>query len=144
VSVSISLSIHLTVYVYHVLCESEVCVIIYMCFEFVLILCVFTLIAIMIMSVYVHIYVRVYMMWVGCHLPSLRGTPLITLGERERTHALHGELLYPTTSFAAPDASARASVGAPQSLATLCESLFSLLSLIYGYACMNYVGRVNV
>ena len=35
-------------------------------------------------------------------------TPWIAVGERERTHTLHGEILYSTTS------SARASVGAPQ------------------------------
>jgi len=39
---------------------------------------------------------------------------LITIGEHERTHALHDETLYPTTPSAAPDTSARASVGAPQ------------------------------
>jgi len=36
-------------------------------------------------------------------------------------HALHGELLYPTTLSATPDASVGASVGAPQSLTSLCE-----------------------
>ena len=51
---------------------------------------------------------------VGCHFLSLRGTRLITVGEAERTHALHGEILYPTTSSAAPDTSARASIGASQ------------------------------
>ena len=55
-----------------------------------------------------------YNVCVGWHFPPLRGTPLITVSERERTHALHGDILYPTTSFKAPDASARASVGAPQ------------------------------
>ena len=48
------------------------------------------------------------------HFLALRGSPWITVGERERTHALHGNILYPTISSAAPDASARASVGAPQ------------------------------
>ena len=55
----------------------------------------------------------------GRHLLSslflaLRESPWITIDEREHTHALHGELLYPTAPSAAPDASARASVGAPQ------------------------------
>ena len=44
------------------------------------------------------------------HFSALRGSPRITVGERGRTHALHGEMLYPTTPSAAPDAS----VGAPQ------------------------------
>jgi len=48
------------------------------------------------------------------HFPTLRVSPWITVGESERTHALHGELLYPTTPSAAPDASVGASVGAPQ------------------------------
>ena len=39
---------------------------------------------------------------------------LITIGECERTHAPHGKILHPSISSAAPDASARASVGAPQ------------------------------
>ena len=55
-----------------------------------------------------------FMMWVGSHFPALRGSPWITVGERERTHALHGEMLYPTTPSAPPDASVGASVGAPQ------------------------------
>jgi len=38
------------------------------------------------------------------------GSPWITVGERERTHALHGEMLYPTAFSAASSAS----VGAPQ------------------------------
>ena len=60
----------------------------------------------------------------GCHFSPLRGTPLITVGERERTHALHGDILYPTTSSAAPDASARASVSAPQVAPRLVLYLF--------------------
>jgi len=48
------------------------------------------------------------------HFLSLRGLPWITVGERERTHAFHGDMLYLTTSSVAPDASARASIGAPQ------------------------------
>ena len=67
--------------------------------------------------------VCIYLQWVvfmcgghlpSSHLPSLRESPLIAVGERDRTHALHGEILYPSTSSAAPDAFARASVGAPQ------------------------------
>ena len=41
------------------------------------------------------------------------GSPWIAVGERERTHTFHDEMLYPTTSSAAPDAFAGASVGAP-------------------------------
>ena len=48
------------------------------------------------------------------HFSALRGSLWITVGERERTHALHDEMLYPTKPSAAPDASARAFVGAPQ------------------------------
>ena len=48
------------------------------------------------------------------HFPALRGSPWITGGECECTHALHGEMLYPTTSSAVPDASVGASVGGPQ------------------------------
>ena len=51
---------------------------------------------------------------VGWHLSPLRRSSLIAVGECERTHALHGEILYLSISSAAPNASARASVGAPQ------------------------------
>ena len=54
------------------------------------------------------------------HLPSLRESPLIVVGERERTGALHGEILYPSTSSAASSAFARASVSMPQ-VTTSCE-----------------------
>ena len=59
-------------------------------------------------------YMYVVCSYVRSHLSSLCRSPLITVGERERTHVLHGEILYPTTPIAAPDASARAFVGAPQ------------------------------
>ena len=67
--------------------------------------------------------------WCGKHLlpshfPTLRGSPWITVGERERTHALHGEMLHLTTPSAAPGASARASVGAPQIGSRLALYLF--------------------
>jgi len=38
---------------------------------------------------------------VGWHLLPLCGSPSIAVSERERTHALSGEILYPSTSFAA-------------------------------------------
>jgi len=44
------------------------------------------------------------------HFPSLRVSSLIVVGDRECTHALHGDILYPTTSSVAPAVSARASV----------------------------------
>ena len=66
---------------------------------------------------------------------SFSGSPWITVGERERTHALHGEMLYPTISSAAPDASARASVGALQISTLLCESsLFPSLLIFWVYS----------
>ena len=73
--------------------------------------------------VYKSINVCIYLQWVifMCgkyltlsHFPALRGSPWIAVDERESTHALRGELLYPTTPSAAPDASVGASVGAPQ------------------------------
>ena len=60
-----------------------------------------------------------------CEMPS-SDTLWITVGEREQTNALHDEMLYPTTPSAAPDASARASVGTPQITTLLCESTFLL------------------
>ena len=60
------------------------------------------------------------------HFPALRGPPWITVDESERTHALYGEMLYPTAPSAAPDASVRASVGAPQSLAYYVSVALSL------------------
>ena len=48
------------------------------------------------------------------HFSALRESPWITVDERECTHPLHGEMLYPTTPSAAPDASVGASVSAPQ------------------------------
>ena len=48
------------------------------------------------------------------HFSALRGTSWITVGECEHTYALHGEMLYPTTPSADPDASVGASVGVPQ------------------------------
>ena len=68
----------------------------------------------------------------GSHFPALRGSPWITVGECERTHALHGEMLYPTTPSAAPDASARASVGAPQ-----IGSRLVLHLLVWWHLCNN-------
>ena len=52
--------------------------------------------------------------YVGWRLPSPHVSPLIVVGERERTRALHGEVLYPLTSSAASAPSAGASVGALQ------------------------------
>jgi len=46
------------------------------------------------------------------HCPSFTSS-WIAVGERERTRALPGEILYPSTSSAASAASARAFVGAP-------------------------------
>ena len=60
------------------------------------------------MRVHFHCMCRKYL--TPSHFSSPRGSPWITVGERERTHALHGDILYPTTSSAAPDASARAFV----------------------------------
>ena len=58
------------------------------------------------------------------HFPALRGSPWITVGERERTHALHGEMLYTTTSSAASDASVGASIDAPQVASRLVLHVF--------------------
>jgi len=44
----------------------------------------------------------------------LRGSSLIAVGESEHTHALHDEILYPSTSAEASAPSAGESVGAPQ------------------------------
>ena len=63
-------------------------------------------------------------------------SPWITVDERERTHALPGEILYPLTSSAASSPSTGASIGAPQ-VTPLCEFpsitlFFSLyISLVY-------------
>jgi len=59
------------------------------------------------------------------YFPALRGMPLIDVGESANApHALHGELLHPTTPSAIPDASVGASVGAPQ-ITTLLGELLS-------------------
>jgi len=79
--------------------------------------------------------INVYVCW--RHLPpsrfsALRRSPWITVGGRERTHALHGEMLYPTIPSAAPDASAGASVGAPQ-----IGSRLVLYSFVWWQKCNN-------
>jgi len=99
--------VHYTYYVYTLLMKGWV---IYMCYNYV------------IGTYYVHgcfnickcrCMIKVYV-GVGWHLPPLRGSPSIVVGERERTHALPGEILYPSTFSAASTPSARASVGAPK------------------------------
>ena len=59
-------------------------------------------------------YVSAIFICVGCHLSSLRRTLLIAVGECERTHALHGGTIYPTTSSATSDASVGATQVAPR------------------------------
>ena len=66
------------------------------------------------MAVCVCINSCMFLLCLRYHFSPLRGSPLISVVERECTHALHDEILYPSTSSAAHDASARASVGAPQ------------------------------
>ena len=76
------------------------------------------------------------------HLSSLCVSLLIAVGERERTRALHGEILYPSTPFAASDPSAGASVGAPQviPLSECSPPLFLFLSfLVFIYIICLYV-----
>ena len=78
------------------------------------------------------ILIHVFMCFFVCrknlppsYFPAFRGPPWITVGECERTHTLHGEMLYATTSSAAPDASVGASIGAPQVVPRL--ALFSCI-----------------
>ena len=57
------------------------------------------------------------------HIPPLRLSSSIAVGERERTRALHGEILYPSTSSAASALSAGTSVRAQQASPAACVSL---------------------
>jgi len=91
-------------------------------------------------NIYIFIYVLVVIDVCIClcenHFPALRGMPLITVGERERTHALHGEVLYPTTPSATPDPSVEVSVGEPQ-VTPLSECLLLPSLFIYHiYICV--------
>ena len=63
---------------------------------------------------YILIHVGYFLVWEISYSEPFSGSPWIAVGECERTHALHGEMLYPVTPSAVPDASARASVGVPQ------------------------------
>ena len=71
--------------------------------------------------------------WV-CGMASFT-SPWITVGERERTRALSGEIFYLSTSFAASAVSAGASVSAPQ-VTPMCESSLSLFPPLYNFACL--------